>query len=61
MRFMILFDGKNYFTEPLPEGVNPDDVWDKHPGYSFLDFASSLENAKSKIEADRDRHKIVWY
>lgn len=61
MRFMILFDGKNYFTEPLPEGINPDDVWAKHPGCSFLDFATSPEDAKSKIEQNQERHKVVWY
>jgi hypothetical protein len=61
MKFMIFFNGKEYFSEPVSQGVHPDTVSERYPGCMLLDFASSPEDAKSKIEGDRDRHKVVWY
>lgn len=61
MKFMIFFSGTEYFTEPLPDGVSPDTIGEKYPGCMFLDFAGSAEDAKSKIERDRERNKVVWY
>ena len=61
MKFMIFFNGKEYFTEPMCQGGRPDTVSERYPGCMFLDFASSPEDAKSKVEEDRDRHKVVWY
>jgi hypothetical protein len=61
MKFMILFDGKTYVTEAIPEAVSPDQVRDKHPGFFFFDFATSVEDAESKIQQDRDRNSLTWY
>jgi hypothetical protein len=57
---MILFDGRCYFVEPLPEGVHADTTMEKHPGSMFLDNASSQEEAEIKIQRDRDGHKPFW-
>jgi hypothetical protein len=57
MKLMILFDGREYFVEPLSAGVQPDTIMEKHPGCMFLDDAASLEEAERKIQRDRDRNK----
>ena len=54
---MILFDGKDYFVEPLAEGVHPEEIIEKHPGSTILDHASSAEEAAVKIQRGRDRTK----
>jgi hypothetical protein len=60
MKFMVFLNGKEYFTEPLDEGVSPDAIWERHPDCMFLDFASSSEDTKFKIERDRGRHGLAW-
>ena len=60
MNFIILFDGKEWFVEPLPEGSHPNAILEAHPGCIFLDHANSRYDAAIKIQRDRDRHKVVW-
>jgi hypothetical protein len=61
MRFMILFDGKTYVTERVPGGVSADSVMEEYPAHCLLEFAVSEEDAVSKIQQDRDRHRVDSY
>ena len=61
MKIMIFFNGREYFTEPVPDGVSPDTIAKNYPGCMFLDFPDSPEDAKSKIERDRARNKVGCY
>ena len=58
MNLIILFNGKEYFVEPLREGTYPEMILQKHPDCMFLDHAASQEDAAIKIQRDRDRHKL---
>ena len=60
MKLIILFNGKEYFVEPLPEGGHSTTVLENHPGCIVLDNAESEEEAAVKIRRDKECHKAEW-
>jgi hypothetical protein len=55
MLYMILTNGAEYRVEPIPGGACPDFIIErKYSGWMFVDDANSINEASSKIRADRD-------